>query len=255
MAKLKLQDEELPCAEHLDPDGTMLPTSSWIHIDGTLPICSLYDIQSAVEKIVREEAMNGIVDLDAPWNPLQQDVPTVKVSNEPIVEAAHVAISPFGRPNGWHLKLANRSLVNAILTRAQRESLRVSWKVVQAREYHYHKEKNLEEDHAWANGLVVDDSMVRFENCPVRMNTENLRHLLSRYDLAPKGNTIIHWEGVTSDGKRAPRMFVVRFASAAWARAAVRELQSTRIEHKTVKVIQYPKQLRIEAEDERRNQQ
>jgi hypothetical protein len=100
---------------------------------------------------------------------------------------------------------------------------------VQVQEYEYSKEKEERDDPAYANGLVVDDSMVRFENCPPDLTDEYLRYLLSRFDLAPQGKTVIEWRGRTTDGKRAPLMFVVRFASAAWARAAVRELQSMQI--------------------------
>ena len=55
---------------------------------------------------------------------------------------------------------------------------------------------------------------------------------------------MITWKGWTSDGKRAPLMFVVRFASAAWARAAIREMQGLRVNGKSIKMIQYPNQLR-----------
>jgi hypothetical protein len=45
-------------------------------------------------------------------------------------------------------------------------------------------------------------------------------------------------------------MFVVRFASASWARAAIREMQGLRVNGKSIKMIQYPNQLRYNGEEE-----
>jgi hypothetical protein len=251
---LELQDKRLPVAQHLDPEGKLLPTSDWIHVNGTLPICSLDEVLHSFENFLKEEEIRGIVDLDGLWNPVQDvHCPTLTLDHEPItVQAAHVVISPFGRPNGWHLKLPNRSLVHAILARAQEEQLRVAWKVVHVQEYAYSQERQEREDPAHANNhaLVIDDTMVRIENCPYDLTDEYTRYLLSRYDLAPTGRTVIKWKGKTNDGKQAPLMFVVRFASAAWARAAVRELQSTLINGKSVKLIPYPKQMRYNNEEE-----
>ena len=90
---------------------------------------------------------------------------------------------------------------------------------------------------------MVSDSMVRFENCPSAMTEDHLRHMLSRYELTPKGSTIVKWKGRTSDGRIPPLTFVVRFASPAYARAAVRELQGKLLQGRPMKLIQYPKQL------------
>ena len=215
-------------------------------MNGTLPVCSLDEVVGTFENLLRLEEERGIVDLDAPWNPIQDDkVPTVTLGNdEPIVEAAHVIVSPFGRPNGWYLKFRNRSIANAVLTRKEEESIYVSWKLVTVAEYDYAEERHKEEDHAYSNGLVVDDSMVRFENCPPKLTDEYLRYLLARFDLAPEGKTIIKWKGITTDGKYAPPTFVARFSSPAWARAAVREMQSMNVDDKSLKLIAYPKQIR-----------
>eukprot|EP00980_Cylindrotheca_fusiformis_P003832 scaffold858_cov123-Cylindrotheca_fusiformis.AAC.8 len=243
--ELELRDERLKCSQHLDPTGEILPTSEWIHVNGTLPICSMDEVIQSFERILRrEEAESGIVDLDALWNPLQDSkVPSLSLEDN-LVQAAHVVVSPFGRPNGWLLKFANRSLTNVILEKAQRDHIHVVWKVVQVREHHYCPKEELENDPAHHNGLLVDDSMVRFENCPFALTEEELRLRLSRYDLAPTGNTIIKWGGKTDDGKRAPLMFVVRFASPAWARAAIREMQSLALHGKIIKLVQYPQQMR-----------
>lgn len=253
LPRLKLKDEILQCAKHLDPNGDILPKSEWIHVNGTLPICSLNEIVTTFEDLLRREEREwGLVDLDSPWNPIQDPkVPTLSLEeeNKAIVQAAHVVISPFGRPNGWLLKLPNRSLVNAILTRAQQRHIHVTWKVVQIKEYDYTKEREIRQDPAHANGLLVDDSMVRFENCPHGLKEEEVRLRLSRYDLAPTGKTVIKWHGETTDGKKAPLMYVVRFADASWARAAVRELQSLRVNGKTIKLVQYPNQIRYNDDD------
>jgi hypothetical protein len=255
---LMLKDQRLPCAQHLDPDGTMLPTSDWIHINGTLPIGSLDQIIQSTEQWLRLEEEKGIIDLDAEWNPVNDaQVPLISLEDlaenqTPMIEAAHVVLSPFGRPNGWHIKLANRSLVYSILARGQQGHLRVGWKVVQVGEYHFSKERHEREDPAFAenDGLLVDNSMVRIENCPPDMESEYVRYILSRYDLAYQGNTVLRWKGKTNDGKVAPLMYIVRFASASWARAAVRELQSTVFNGgKKVKLIQYPKQIRYQDTD------
>ncbi len=252
---LLLRDVRLPVAQHLDPDGSTLPTSDWIHINGTLPIGSLDQVLHSVELILREEDQKGIIDLDAEWNPVQDpQVPLVMLEgyvhtrrpHKPsMVEAAHVVLSPFGRPNGWHLKLTNRSLVYALLDRSRQQQIRIGWKLVTVQEYHYSKERHQQEDPAIAgnNGLVVDDTMVRIENCPPDMDSSFVRHFVTRYELAHHGNTVLKWKGETNDGKIAPLMFIVRFASASWARAAVRELQASVIHGKTIKLVQYPKQI------------
>merc|ERR1712232_1520746 len=145
---LQLRDETLPCAQHLDPDGTMLPTSEWIHVNGTIPICSLDQVLRSIQELLLEEEERGIIDLQADWNPVkdpfvpilppsggsrndadggidrqreiddaeagEQDTEDASgaspssLSPSPLIEAAHVVLSPYGRPNGWHIKLANR---------------------------------------------------------------------------------------------------------------------------------------------------
>ena len=85
---------------------------------------------------------------------------------------------------------------------------------------------------------------VRFENCPSTLSEDYLRRMLSRYELTTKGNTIVKWKGRTDDGKILPSTtYVARFANAAWARAAVREMQSMTLDGKVIKLVQYPKQL------------
>ena len=176
---------------------------------------------------------------------------------------AHVNLSPFGRPTGWNLKLANPSMVQALLSVAQnnrvRGSIRIGWKFVKINEHHPPKKSSSSKRKRRKKGqplpydlndtrtmLVVSDSMVRFENCPQSLTADYLRHKLSRYELTQKGSTIIEFKGRVSNGETwriTPLTYVVRFASPAFARAAVRELQGRMIEGRRLKLIQYPKQL------------
>ena len=287
----QFKNERLTVAQHLDPKGKELPTSSWVHVNHTLPLCSLEETLSVFERLVHEEA-TGIIDLEAPWNPyedgmilptLEKDILSSSFSsdrrdrgqgNSTIVEAAHVVLSPFGRPNGWHLKFANRSVAYAILNRSKSRTnpILIGWKYVGIQEFNYDKWKKgqtqrqplpppprgkkgtrynpINPNHSMHTDFIVDDTMVRVENCPVKIGTEYIRIMMSRYDLAHTGRTVIKWVGITPNGKVAPPMFVVRFASSAWARAAVRELQGTQIDDNIIKLIQYPKQIRYHDDDD-----
>lgn len=254
--EIMLQDKSLPCGDHLDRDGKILPKSDWIEVIGTLPTGSLNQIVKSVHEMLMEEEEKGIIDLDADWNPFQDAiVPLVSLeeisaNQSTIIQAAHVRLSPFGRPTGWLLKLANRSLVYSILSRGEQDHLRVAWKVVRMEEYIYSREREEREDPAFTHndGLIVDDTMVRIENGPVGMDENYVRYILSRYDLAHEGNTVLRWKGKTNDGKVAPLLFIVRFASASWARAAIRELQSTVVNGRPLRLVQYPNQIRYNGE-------
>jgi len=273
-----VQDRILPCGEHLDPEGNMLPKSDWIKILGTLPIGSLNHVLNSVEQILQKEDTKGIIDLDAEWNPfVNAQVPILSLdeyssslssvsasssssSSSPsldeekpkMIQAAHVVISPFGRPTGWRLKLANRSLVYTLLARGEQMSLRIGWKVVQMSEYHYTQKGEEKEDPAFTfnHGLIVNDTMVRIENCPVGTEPFHIRAIVSRYQLASEGNTILQWKGRTNDGKVSPLLYIVRFADPSWARAAIRELQGLEFRGNSIKLIQYPNQIRYVPQEE-----
>ena len=166
---------------------------------------------------------------------------------------AHVVLSPFGRPTGWNLQLANPSIVHALLSYSNnarvKGNLRIGWKFAKVKEHFpllhtkTQESNNNYDPKDTSTMLVVSDSMVRFENCPHSLTEDYLRHMMSRYELTPLGSTIIKWKGETSDGRVPPPTFVVRFASPAYARAAVRELQGKAIKGRPMKLIQYPKQL------------
>jgi len=130
-----------------------------------------------------------------------------------------------------------------------------------------------------AVALRLDDSVIRVENCPVDSTPADLRYLFRRYDiidtrrlqddaeldavqLLVQGNY-----GRRKDGGRfypnrsyhgedkqdlqplrditpvATNTFIVRFESAADARAAIREMQMVELEGRQLRLAQYPKQL------------
>lgn len=163
------------------------------------------------------------------------------------IRSAHVVLSPFGRPTGWNLELANASLVHALLSTAKDSrisgSIRIGWKFAQVKVYHPPLSPVFKDRNDSRTMLTVDDTMVRFENCPPMLTQDYLRHIVSRYELAMRGETIVKWKGMTSTGDSPPLTYVVRFANAAWARAAVREMQAYELDGKIIKLIQYPKQL------------
>jgi hypothetical protein len=269
------QDRRLPCRDHWDPLRQILPTSDWVHIEGTLPLTSLDEVVNSIENILYDELERGVMDLEAPWNPMQDaQAPFLPLKQDentgpPLfyIQAAHVVLSPFGRPSGWHLKLANASMVHALVSRSgTKQRVHVAWKMVQVKQYHPTADmadtnSNMENEHHQnyspfnhIEGFLVDDTMVRFENCPDSLDEEHLRYLLSRYELARSGPTVLPWRGSTNDGKRQ-RMFVVRFHSAEWARAAVREKQDTQIAGKGLRLVQYPKQRLLSQEKEQNQEQ
>jgi RNA recognition motif-containing protein len=138
-------------------------------------------------------------------------------------------------------------MVNALLLKAQTTKGNVthigSWKAVKITEY---KEEEENDNTASAGSTDFDDSVVRIENCPTTINIDDIRHLLSRYELLEVlGRPSIYlWTGKTPDNKRpSDAMYIVKFKDPSWARAAIRENQNLSINGKHIKLIQYPKQL------------
>ena len=127
--------------------------------------------------------------------------------------------------------------------------------------------------------LRLDDSVVRVENCPVRSTAEDMRYLFRRYDIIDtrrlrddKGldaaqllvqgnygryndgkpfypNRNYHGENsdeiqpLRTDTPIATNTFIVRFETAADARAAIREMQMVEFEGRQLQLAQYPRQL------------
>lgn len=127
--------------------------------------------------------------------------------------------------------------------------------------------------------LRLDDSVIRVENCPVQSTPEDMRYLCRRYDiidtrrlrddkgldaaqLLVQGNygrrkdgkpfyPDRNYHGENSDDIQplmvdtpiATNAFIVRFETAADARAAIREMQMVEFEGRQLRLAQYPNQL------------
>jgi hypothetical protein len=229
-------------AKQLERGGEKLPQSCWVQVDNIPPLSSLNAILMGVKKALDVEQGRGIVDLDAPWESEQDGIiPFVAPNSEEWALTAKVILSPFGRPTGWHLRFQNRSIVHALLTHARETPIRCAWKRVGVKEG---KEISLElSSSSEPNEAHVSEATLRIENCSDDTSESVLVRFFSRYDLTQEGASVIRWRGETSDGKVAPRTFLVHFADASWARAALREKQSAFLKGKTLRLAQYPKQI------------
>lgn len=225
-------------AEHLQSAGEYVPTSPWIRVDNSPPLSSLDAMLAGIRKALRQqEEERGILNLDAAWEPGDSSVPFLDALDEQdVIRKAHVLLSPFGRPTGWHLKLDNRSLVHALLTHDT--DITCAWKPVKVREISA-AETKINHHH-----LDVSDATVRVENCPPGTTLVQLINLFSRYDLRTSGGDSIQKWGVQKlETTNVPDMFLVHFADASWARAAVREQQSCHLRGRELRLSQYPRQI------------
>ena len=146
------------------------------------------------------------------------------------VVKSHLVLSANGRPAGWRIQFANRSIANAVLRSAKKDPLRCAWKTVSVKELK--QETSVPPE--------VDESWIRVENCYPAMTVDHLRHIFRRYDLARDGPAIQRWESEETGFQ----MFLIHFADASWARAAIRELQGVDVKGKALELFQYPKQIR-----------
>ena len=136
------------------------------------------------------------------------------------------------------MQFDNRSIVHALLKHVQDEPITCAWKAVTVTEYHHHHNRSRdgatavpedvppEPDTIPRDSVLneeISDHTLRVENVP-RVRPSKLVSFFSRYDL----QSVRQWHGVTSDGKAAPpSIYLVHFADASWARAALRETQGT----------------------------
>ena len=229
-------------AKQLESGGEKLPQSCWVQIENIPPLSSLNAILMGVKTALDTEQGRGILDLDASFQPEQDGIlPFVSLDSEEWVLNAKVILSPFGRPTGWHLRFQNRSIVHALLTHAREAPIRCAWKRVGIKEG---KGVSLESSSiSDPNEVHVSEATLRVENCSDDTYEWVLVRFFSRYDLTQEGASVVQWKGETSDGKVAPRTFLVHFADASWARAALREKQSAFLKGKTLRLAQYPKQI------------
>jgi len=226
-------------AEQLQKNGEKLPDSCWVRVDNIPPLSSLDAILEGVQKALDAEQERGIIDLDAAWDAEKNEtLPFLPPTSDEWVLKARVILSPFGRPTGWRLLFENRSIVHALLTHAKETPILCAWKRVSIKELPDKEERSVSLDQP-----QVTDATIRVENCPAGMNTLTLMHFFSRFDLTMTGPSIVQWHGKTKDGKVAPRTFLVNFADASWARAALREKQSAVCQGRTLRLAQFPKQI------------
>lgn len=239
---------------HLIEKGVRVSKEPWVHIADIPPVSSLEAMMQGVQEAIEDEMRNGgIIDVDKAFirgtKPplLTEDMfPTTTSQFEfphKYIREAKLILSPFARPTGWFVRLANRSLAQALLLRDRRKVvLKISSSPVRVKEYKIDKGMppfpNFD---PW-----ISDAVVRVENCSPKTSTVDLMNVFSRFDLTMEKESIVPWRNVTPDGKSAPfRTFLIYFADASWARAAMRERQGVHICTTPVRLVQYPRQLLV----------
>jgi hypothetical protein len=223
-------------AEHFSARNESVPSSNWVKVENIPPLSSLDAMLFGVRNALNIERERGIIDLDAEFN--QESLPflTNIGEEEDWVQSAHVILSPFGRPCGWKLKFENRSIVYALLAHANELEVQCGTRRVRIVGHNPNDQQPEEE-------VDVSDATIRVENCPDGLRPLALLKLFSRYDLRGTGPSVAEWKGQTNDGLVARNIWLVHFAHASWARAAMRERQSSELQGKTLLLAQFPKQI------------
>jgi hypothetical protein len=205
------------------------------------------------------------------------------------VHEARMLLSPYGRPLGWKLKFANRSILYALLVRAKNNPVKCSWKTVQLDSLSAQIQQQLD-DHFPPQEAYVEFAFVKptrpfirdddnvnviqpfgnnhlyYDDLDIKtlewlddsvVRVENCDPKVDEQDLLRvfgaydlKAPSIVRWLGKTNDGIKAPLTFFVRFADADWARAATREKQGSVMGSKAIRLVQFPKQRIPEKERE-----
>jgi hypothetical protein len=256
--------------EQLIQQGDMLvPSSTWVLVENISPISSLEAILQGIQEALDAEEIKGIVDLNKSWSN-GEPLPMMDLSMTPVVTAkstnshkwvrkAKLVLSPFGRPTGWYLQFDNQSIVYALLNHSKDNTIRCTWREVRVREYKS-METSVENGGPvsqgnWLLNESISDNTLRVENCPYQLTEASMLNFFSRYDLKPGCKAIELWHGVTMDGKICPpTTYLVHFADASWARAAIREKQNTYMyklgepvkdykNPKPLRLVQYPRQM------------
>jgi len=219
---------------------------------------SLEAMQIGVERALNTEKARGILDLDAPWTPPShaegdnnedggsEPVPFVAFSHTTEtswIKTARVVLSPWARVTGWKVQFENRSIAHALLTHARENPILCASKMVRVEEW-VDSNNGEEEGLGGDDYPQISDATIRVENCPDTASPLTLLNLFSRFDLRMDGGpAVVQWSCRTSDGKVPPTTWLVHFADASWARAALREKQGATIEGRPVTLAQYPKHL------------
>lgn len=211
-----------------------LPTSSWVVIRSIPPMSTLTDILTSVNEVMELQAEQGIVDLDAVWKGNGQ----VKQLEQPEnwVRSAHLVLSSHGRPTGWRIEFSNRSCAHAFLEHSRKFTFYCAWKPTTVEAWPLER---------GVDAINVDDSMIRVENAGDDITVDVIRHLFRRYDMTKSGLSVQEF-----NERSRHKLFVVRFADASWARAAIRELQGVRVREYHLRLAQYPKQLVVSGDSD-----
>jgi hypothetical protein len=215
--------------------------SACVRIDNISPTSSL---AAVVEGMREAMERHGILNLDAPWDPalnalfddggrgsgphqttpyrFEEAVPPALPSlpvltldedfpDDSWIVQAQVILSPFARPTGWYVRLANRSLAHALLSAAHETPLVCASRNVKIRPATpYEIDNNAMPElgeHSGRDGssssssaadssgtdqeqrrlhrqlLHVTDATLRIENCSEKTSLLKLVNLFSRYDL------------------------------------------------------------------------
>lgn len=265
-ATTTLQPALMFVADHLKKLGENVPESNWIEVRGIKPISSLQAVIMAIEKALSLEQERGILDLEAELNPKNSSAIQLPLmqnldQQQSWVRKALIILSPFGRPSGWRIELPNRSVARALLQHANENGILCASQKLQLSEFEGEEGETPFGCVDVYDASILSDATVRVENCPGGMNPLLLMNLFSRYDLLDISQSsalmkhaskdkengkrpiaaIEEWKG-TIDGSK-PNTWLVHFADASWARAAVRERQATVLKGSTLLLAQYPKQL------------
>ncbi|GKY92717.1 hypothetical protein MPSEU_000241800 [Mayamaea pseudoterrestris] len=232
-------------AEQLQAAGEVVASSSWIMIENIPPISSLHNMLAGIEDaLISQQERRGILDLDAVWSASQQSDSNPPIIDIPqgdvrcVVDKALVVLSPFGRPTGWKIRLANRSLVHALLLQHVDDPIKCAWKEVRMREW----QPDADDDASVSPQIT--NATLRVEGYPHHMSSLLLMNMFSRFDLdETRKRSIEPWLEKTDDFKSASATWLVHFADASWARAALREKQGTVIKGNALMLSPYPEQI------------
>ena len=236
-------------AEQLQASGEIVASTPWILVENIPPISSLHNMLAGIEEaLMNQQDSRGIWDLDAQWSPKKLDAvgvpPLVHVQPgnvRSLVRKALVVLSPFGRPTGWKIQFTSRSIVQALLLQQKDAPISCAWKQVRISEWHPETETGKDD-------LLptITSSTLRVEGYPHHMSPLLLMNLFSRFDLDEsknRKNSIEPWQQKTIDGKSSSNTWLVHFDNASWARAALREKQSTVIKGNALVLSPYPEQI------------
>ena len=218
-----------PLAQHLQDAGEQVTLSEWVKITNIPPVSSLDAMLDGINQAIDHQAERGILHLDADWDRNPDTVPFLEDTEAP-VQKAHVILSPFGRPMGWQLQLQNRSLAHAL---CEADQVFCAWKQVTVASYDHEPRDPFYE---------VSDATVRVEHCKPETRLLDLINVFSRYDLRSR-DSIEEWGVREFDGTNVPLTYLVHFADASWARAAVREQQSRPLNGEPLRLAQFPRQI------------